>query len=515
MLSETDREHIRRAFYLEHKSIRQLAKEEGRCRKTIRRALSSDQALPTPLVRPQPAPVFGPYQRRVEALLRHNEQLPPKQRYTAHRIFEVIRAEGYQGSESTVRHAIASLKQAHDRLEVFVPLEFDPGQDAQVDWGEAWADLAGRRQKVQVFIMRLCYSRRTFAMIFPTQKQESFLWGHVQAFQHFGGVPHRISYDNLGTAVKLTFEKTGKAGRPRREVQAFVAFRSHYLFESHFCTVGEGHEKGQVESSVGYTRRNAMVPLPEAIDYADLNRQLLARCLQEDQRRVSREATTIGEAWEHERSHLIPLPPSDYECCEMKVVHLTPYSQATYETNRYSVPVNRARREVTLKAYPFTVEIWDGMQLLARHPRCYEREQDIFDPLHYLPLLEQRPGAFDYAKPLKEWRKGWPPSYHQMLAHLREKWPDGRGVQEFVRILQLHQTYTQAQMEQAIGQALTLGCVHLDGVLYCLRQITGSPSPPSATPIPNLDLSHRPDLDAIGKQPIDLSRYDRLLKQSW
>src|SRR6266699_2626212 len=273
MLSETDREKIRRAFYLEKKSIRQLAKEEGRCRQTIRQALSPEQALPAPLVRPQPAPVFGPYQRRVEALLCQNEQLPPKQRYTSHRIFEVIREEGYQGSESTVRHAIAALKKAKDTPEVFLPLEFDPGQDAQVDWGEAWADIAGRRQKVQLFIMRLCYSRRTFAMGFPTQKQESFLWGHVQAFHHFGGVPHRISYDNLGTAVKLTYEKTGKAGRPRQEVRAFVAFRSHYLFESHFCTVGEGHEKGQVEHGVGYTRRNAMVPLPEASSVADLNQR--------------------------------------------------------------------------------------------------------------------------------------------------------------------------------------------------------------------------------------------------
>jgi Integrase core domain len=396
-----------------------------------------------------------------------------------------------------------------------VPLEFDPGQDAQVDWGEAWADIAGQRRKVQLFIMRLCYSRRTFAMVFPTQKQESFFWGHVQAFHHFGGVPHRISYDNLGTAVKLVYGKTGKAGRSRRETQAFVAFRSHYLFSSHFCTVGEGHEKGQVESAVGYTRRNALVPLPQASSFQDLNRQLLQHCLKEDHRCVAREAQTIGEAWEQERVLLLPLPRSDYECCDMNVVHLTPYSQATYETNRYSVPVNRARRQVTLKAYPFCIEIWDGFQLLATHPRCYEREQDIFDPLHYLSLLEQRPGAFDYAKPLKDWRKGWPAAYHQMLAHLREKWPDGRGVQEFIRILQLHQTYTPEQMEQAIEQAMALGCIHLDGVLYSLHQITGGASPAPATPMQNLDLSHRPDLDAIGKQPIDLSIYDRLLKQSW
>jgi transposase len=518
MLSETDRERIRRGFHLENKSIRQMAKEEGCSRDTIRRALSLDPLKPYQLVRPKPAPVLGPYQPRIEAMLGQNQRLPRKQRYTAHRIFETLRdEEGYQGSESTIRHAISVHKSVSRKLDVFLPLEFEPGQDAQVDWGEAQAVIAGQRQKVQFFVMRLCYSRRTFAMTFPTQKQESFLWAHVQAFKHFGGVPHRISYDNLGTAVKLAFEKTGKAGRPRHEVRAFVAFRSHYLFSSHFCTPGEGHEKGQVEGGVGYTRRNAMVPLPEASSFEDLNQQLQQRCLKEDHRRVSRQTQTIGEAWQQERALLLPLPPSDYECCQMTTVRLNPYSQATYDTNRYSVPVNRARREVTLKAYPFTVEIWDGMHRLSNHPRCYDREQDIFDPLHYLPLLEQRPGAFDYAKPLKQWRKGWPVAYHQMLANLREKWPNGRGVQEFVRILQLHQTYPAQLMEQAIEQALTFGCVHLDGVIYCLHQIesSSSPSPSSGDPPPNLDLSHRPDLDAIANQPIDLSRYDRLLKQSW
>jgi transposase len=515
MLSETDRERIRRAFHLEHKSIRQLAKEEGCSRDTIRGAISNDPLKPYQSTRKRPAPVFGPYQLRVEALLHQNERLPRKQRYTAHRIFEVLREEGYQGCESTVRHYISARKIASHTPDVFLPLEFEPGQDAQVDWGEATAIIAGHREKVQLFIMRLCFSRRTFAMTFPTQEQESFLWAHLQAFKHLGGVPHRISYDNLGTAVKLAFEKTGKAGRPRHEVRAFVAFRSHYLFESHFCTPGQGHEKGQVEHGVGYTRRNAMVPLPEAASFEDLNQKLLERCLQEDTRRVAREPETIGAAWEQERPLLLPLPPSDYECCEMKTVRLTPYSQATYNTNRYSVPTDRARRTVTLKAHPFQIEIWDDRQLLATHPRCYGHEQDIFDPLHYLSLLEQRPGAFDYAKPLKQWRAGWPPCYHQLLANLREKWPEGRGVQEFIRILQLHQHYDAALVEQAIGQALSYGCAHLDGVQYCLHQSIAAADPPEQVAAGRLDLTDRPDLDAIGNQPIDLSRYEQLLKLSW
>lgn len=258
-----------------------------------------------------------------------------------------------------------------------------------------------------------------------------------------------------------------------------------------------------------------MVPLPEASSFENLNQQLLEHCLKEDSRRVAREPETIGEAWEKERALLLPLPPSDYECCDMKMVRLTPYSQATYDTNRYSVPTNRARRNVTLKAYPFHIEIWDDMQLLASHPRCYEREQDIFDPLHYLSLLEQRPGAFDYAKPLKQWRAGWPPVYHHMLANLKEKWPEGRGVQEFIRILQLHQHYADPLMARAIEQALSYGCVHLDGVLYCLHQLSNPTDQESSHDPRPLDLSDRPDLDAIGNQPIDLSRYEQLLKLSW
>ncbi|WP_443092400.1 Mu transposase domain-containing protein, partial [Dictyobacter arantiisoli] len=273
-----------------------------------------------------------------------------------------------------------------------------------------------------------------------------------------------------------------------------------------------GNEKGGVEAAVGYTRRNFLVPLPTATSFADLNKQVLERCEAEDSRTVSRENQTIGQAWEQERSLLLALPPSDYDCCDMVNARLTPYSQAHYETNRYSVPVKHARRTVTIKAYPFTIEIYDGTHQLASHPRCYGREQDIFDPLHYLVLLEQKPGAFEYAKPIKRWRQEWPSSYQQMLEQLRETWPDGRGVQEFVRILMLHEHFSASQMEQAIDRALTYGCVHLDGVLYCLHEMANEGEPGDRRP---LDLSDRPDLAAVGQQPVDLSRYEQLLKLPW
>src|SRR6266566_2380083 len=354
MIIVEDYEAIRRAYYIEKKSIRQIAREQHHSRKTIRKAIGKVQPQPYQLRHPKPAPIFGSFQHRVDELLTKNKTLPPKQRYTAHKIYEVLVAEGYQGSESRVKIYVAQWKQEHTPPDVFLPLDFEPGQDAQCDWGEAQAVIGGVRQIVQVFVLRLCYSRRTFVMTFPTQRQESFLYGHVQAFKHFGGVPARISYDNLATAVKLAMEKKGRE-RKRTENRTFVTFRSHYLFESHFCTPRAGWEKGQVESGVGFARRNYLVPLPEAASFEELNQLLLERCVQDDKRHVNRQPMTIGEAWEQERPLLHPLPPFDYDCCEMVTVRLNPYSQATFETNRYSVPVTRARREVTLKAYAFQV----------------------------------------------------------------------------------------------------------------------------------------------------------------
>lgn len=508
MLPDDERERVRRAYYIDHQSISQIAKETHHCRDTIRKALMDQPRKPYQIREERPGPRFKPFQKRVERLLEDNELLPPKQRYTTHRIFELLCIEGYQGCESRIGQFRAEWNRVHTSPEVFLPLEFEPGQDAQCDWGEAIAIIAGVRQVVQVFVLRLCYSRRTFVMAFPTQEQESFFYGHVQAFKHFGGVPERISYDNLATAVKLALDKKGH--RMRNENRTFVAFRSHYLFESHFCTPAQGHEKGQVEHGVGFSRRNFMVPIPEVTSFEALNQYLLAECLKNDLRRMRGRRLTIGEVWEEERPYLRPLPPFDYDCCEVTTVRLTPYSQAIFATNRYSVPVRRARREVTVKAYPFHIDILDRDQLIARHPRCYEREQDIFDPLHYLPLLEQRPGAFDYAAPMRRWRKDWPECYNQMLRQLRQMWPEGRGIQEFVRILQLHEHYSATLMQEAIEQALTYGCVHLDGVLHCLHQLTEHDAC-----IAPLDLSDQPQLDAIGNQPVDLSRYDRLLKQSW
>ena len=503
MITVEKREAIRRAYFVDEKSIRQIAKEFRCSRPTVRKAIASAESTPYALDGPRRAPVLGPYKARIDAVLAENERLPRKQRYIGRKIYEIIKAEGYNGSASSVRGYVAQCRKEKKRPQVFIPLEFDPGTDGQVDWGEAIVFIAGERVTVQLFIMRLCYSRRMFVMAFPTQKQEAFFEGHVRTFHYFQGVPPRISYDNLKAAVRRVLE-----GRNRQEQESFIVFRSHYLFESHFCTPGQGHEKGRVEDAVGFARRNFLVPIPEVASFENLNAHLLAACLADDRRRVDRQKMTIGATWEMEQPYLRPLPEHDFECCANKPVTLNGFGQVAFDTNRYSVPAHKAQRNLVLKAYPFRIDILHLNDVIASHPRCYDREQDILDPLHYLPLLEQRPGAFDHAKPIRRWRKNWPPVYEQLLAQLRSQWPDGRGVREFVRILKLHRDHPTDLVAQAVGQALEYGCAHVDGVQLCLRQLKHP-----ELPVAPIELTQWPELEVVAIPAPDLQRYDQLLER--
>ncbi|MCP5016592.1 MAG: IS21 family transposase [Ketobacter sp.] len=494
-------EEIRKRYFVDGWSIRKINRELKHCRRTIRKAIVKAEPEPYQLQKARGKPVLGPYQTKIETLVAENEQLPRKQRYTARKIFLEIQKDGYAGSEGNVRRCVAQVSKAHQKGQAYLPLEFDPGEDAQMDWGEAEAVIGGKRVKVQLFVMRLNYSRMRFAMAFPFQKQEAFLAGHIQGFRFFGGVPKHVTYDNLKTAVFRILE-----GKNRQEQTAFTAFRSYYLFESRYCTPGQGHEKGGVEHDVGYVRRNFLVPIPEFETYAALNEHLRQACLQDSVRRMRGQTQTMTALWEQEQPQLIPLPVSDYRACRSQPVKVNPYSQVVFETNRYSVPVAYAQKQLVLRAYPFRVEILFQEQVIAEHARCFEREKDLFEPLHYLDILVQRPGAFEHAIPMRQWRKTWPATYEMLLAELRARWPEGRGIREFLAILKLHREHPAQQVQQAIQEALTLGAAHLDGVKLCLRQQAMPSSPPTT-----LTLTAHPQLQGIGEQPVNLAQYDQFL----
>jgi transposase len=222
-IGEGEREEIRRAYYVERKSQRQIARESGRSREAVKQIVEGRVGMKREQ-KGERVGVYEPYRERVEELLEENAGLPAKQRYTAAKIYKMIVGEGYRGCESRVRQEMWKWKKRQQVGEVYLPLAFEPGQAAQCDWGEAVVVMGGREMRVQVFVMRMCYSRRLFVMAFPTQRRESFLTGHVEAFVYFGGVPSRISYDNVATAVHLRYEKEeGRRERLREESQTFVS----------------------------------------------------------------------------------------------------------------------------------------------------------------------------------------------------------------------------------------------------------------------------------------------------
>ncbi len=497
-----DYEAIRRAYFIEHKSIRAIHRELGYDRDTIRKAITNAAPEPYQLKQPRPAPVLGPYKTNIDQLLEESDRQPRKQRYTAHRIYELLQAQGYPGSEGAVHNYVSQQrKQRKGKKNAYLPLEFDPGMDAQVDWMEVTVILAGKRVKVQVFVLRLNYSRVRFAMAFPFQKQEAFFEGHNCAFHFIGGIPRRITYDNLKTAVFRILE-----GRNRQEQEAFKRFRSYYLFESNYCNPAQGHEKGGVENDVGYLQRNFFTPMLEVDSFEELNQILLERCQRDVQRRVRGKTETVAQLWDQEKALFLPLPGKVFAACTKHLIHPNGYSQVDFDNNRYSVPVERRNQPLVLEAYPFRVRILSVEGAVAEHARCFGQEQDIIDPLHYLPLLEERPGAFEHAIPVRRWRTAWPPAYEELLAQLRQRWPEGRGVREFVAVLKLHSTYPARDVERAVQQAVALGASHLDGVQLCLRQLLEDHQV-----LPSLPLSNHSRLAGVGQQPVNLQQYDQLL----
>jgi hypothetical protein len=229
-------------------------------------------------------------------------------------------------------------------------------------------------------------------------------------------------------------------------------------------------------------------------------------CQNDMQRRVRGETRLVAEVWQSEKAALLPLNGVDYPACSSHVVKVNPYSQVVFETNRYSVPTEYTGKQLALRAYPFRVEVLSLTQIVAEHPRCFGREQDVLDPLHYLGLLEQRPGAFEYAIPMRRWRQNWPAEYERLLTALRENKPDGSGIREFIAVLKLHRSFPEEVVHRAVRQALEMGVAHLDGVQLCLRQLV---SPNKV--LPSLELTH-PQLASVGNQPVHLEQYNRLLE---
>lgn len=487
---------VRRSVFVEGLSERAAARRFGLARETVRKMLR--YAVPPGYRRRQPVrrPKLDPFTGIIDQILEADREQPRKQRHTAKRIFERLRDEhGFAGGYTIVKDYVREQKLGG--LEMFVPLEHPPG-DAQVDFGQAQVWIDGVERKAHYFILDLPHSDDAYVKAYPAETSEAFCDGHNEAFRYFGGVPRRILYDN----TKLAVARILGDGR-RKRTRVFSELQSHYLFEDAFGRPGKGNDKGKVEGLVGYARRNFFVPVPHFVSWDALNADLEQRCRERRERQLRRHTETIGERLERDRQAMLALPATAYEACEKCTTRVTSLSLVRYRSNDYSVPVAYGYREALVKGYVNEVVIACGSEEIARHPRSYDREELVFDPLHYLALLERKTQALDQAAPLAGWEL---PDQFARIRRLLEARLGKPGKREYVQILRLLEDFPFEPVCAAVGQACELGTIGFDAVKHLLLcRIEQRP--------PRLNLEHYPHLPQAEVAPTSTADYLTLLAQ--
>jgi transposase len=449
---------IRRRVLVKGVSRRQILRETGMHWRTLQKILKHSEPPGYRQGQPRSKKKLGPYLGRIEQILKGDQALPRKQRHTAKRIWERLQAEGFTGGYTIVKDVVRELTQRSQ--EVFVPLVHRPGE-AQVDFGEALVKMNGALRKVAFFVMALPYSDAPFVMAFERECTETFWEGHVQAFEFFGGVARRISYDNTKVAVAQIIG----GGKARRLTRGFCQLQSHYLFEHPFCRPARGNEKGVVEGVVKFTRLNFFVPVPQVRDFTELNAALRQQCVEDRQRRLRGQKGTKAELLPEDQAAFLALPATPFAACRQVSTTINSLSLVRFDCNDYSVPVQWAHGGVVVTGDWQEVRLYVQRQEVARHERIWEKEKVRFEPLHYLALLERKPGALDHARPLAGWTL---PESFGVLRRRLENEREGDGTREYIRVLRLLEKHSLSEVRAAVEKALAVGAITRDAIAQFL-----------------------------------------------
>ena len=467
-------------------SQREAARQFGIDRGTVRKMLG--HSVPPGYRRGEERhrPKLAAHIGFIDQILADDLDAPKKQRHTIQRIYDRLREErGFDGGYTTVRDYV------HPRRltmrEAFVPLAHPAGH-AQADFGEAWAVVGGTQRKVHFLVVSLPHSDAIFVKAYPAETSEAFCDGHVAAFAFFGGVPRSILYDNTRLAVaKILGDGT------RKRSTLFGALQSHYVFEDRYGRPGKGNDKGKVEGMVGYARRTFMVPYPRAHDFVALNALFEDRCRARQSKILRGNTTSIGERLAADQAAFQELPPTPFDACDKRPGRVTSQALVRYKNTDYSVPVAYAHRDVMVRAYVDEIVITSGAEEIARHRRSYEAGDFVFNPLHYLPLLEQKVGALDQAAPLQGWALPIEFATQRRLLEGRLSCKNRcvAGKREYVQVLRLIESFPLATVHGAVRDALRLGAISYDAVKHlALCRIERRPAKLDLGAYPHLATTH-------------------------
>jgi transposase len=492
---------IRREHFVQGKSIKEIARNLRLSRNTVRKVLRSDETSFSYERRVQPRPKLGRWKEQLDRLLAANVEAPAREQLTLIRIFEELRALGYDGGYDAIRRYARSWAKANASAtaDAFVPLTFAPGEAYQFDWSHEIVVMDGVTTIVKVSHLRLCHSRMMFVRAYPRETQEMVFDAHERAFAFFKGACGRGIYDNMKTAVETIF-----VGKDRQYNRRFLQMCSHHLVEPVACTPASGWEKGQVENQVRLVRERFFTPRLRFKSYDELNAWLMDKCIAwaKAHGHPERPDQTIWEVFEEERPQLIPyrgrfdgfhaLPASVSKTCLVR-----------FDNNKYSVSASAVGRPVDIHAYAERVVIRQDGRIVAEHPhpRRYGRGATVYDPWHYVPVLARKPGALRNGAPVKDW------VLPTALERVRRKLTGSDdGDRQMVKILAAVLTDGLPAVEAACLQALSEGVHSADVVINILaRQRDPGPAATILTP-DALRLRHAPIADC--------ARYDQLIGRS-
>jgi transposase len=419
-------------------------------------------------------------------------QLLDKYPYSAAQVFQRLREQGFTGGYSIVKAYVRTVRPK--RQPAFLKLAFAPGECAQVDWGSFGAVPVGQTsRRLSFFVMVLCYSRMLYVEFTVSQTMEHFLACHQHAFEFFGGVPKKVMVDNLKSAVLQRVLGEAPVFNPK-----YLDFATHHGFTIAPCNVGKGNEKGRVENGVGYVKKNFLAGL-ELPDFSALNpaaRQWLDTVANVRLHSETREQPV--QAWHTERPYLSPLPLHPFDIATVSQVRASRQFRITLDTNRYSVPAHYAGQALTLKTYPDRLCLYHGDTLIARHTRRYDRFQDVEDPDHPKPLLEQRKKARDH----QFFRRFLALSPRAEAYYLQLEARRLNPHHHVRKIVALSDIYTAEAVARAMEDAFVYEAFSSDYIANLLEQRARFTPEASA-----LHLTRREDLLEISLAPPDLSLY--------
>ena len=485
---------VRRAHFHDGLSGRAIARDFGISRDSVAKMLAYSEPPGYQRTAPIKRPKLDAFTDQIDIWLAEDKTRPRKQRHTSKRIFDRLRAEcGFTGGYTIVKDYVRNQKRGGK--EMFVPLSHPAGH-AQADFGEALVVIGGIEQKAHFFAFDLPYSDACYIRAYPAANTEAWLDGHVHAFAFFEAVPQSILYDNDRCLVAKIMPDG-----VRKRTQRFSAMLSHYVIDDRYGRPGKGNDKGKVEGLVGYARRNFMVPMPRFADWDAFNDYLEEQCLKRQGDILRGYKVSIGERLDADLAAMQALPAAPFEACDLQSGQVTSTSLVRYRGNDYSVPVAFGHREVWIKGFVGRVTIGCAAEVIARHPRSYETDDMVFNPLHYLPLIERKIMAFDQAAPLQDWAL---PEAFGTIQRLLEARQGKTGKREYVQVLRLLERFGMEELHGAIKDALRLGAISFDAIKHLVLCRTERRPP-------RLDLDTYPFLPRMNVATTSASAYMSLL----